>query len=179
MKLRLLNGSHSTLAYLGYLSGYETIADTMADPAFVRLIEGLMDEEVTPTLHMPPGADLISYKRALIERFKNPALKHRTWQIAMDGSQKLPQRLLGTVRDRCARVHPSIGSPSELRLGCAMSRAWMRKARPSTCAIRWQQGCGSWLSPQGAPPSAWQRSCSLCVKFSGTIFPRTRASLAL
>jgi fructuronate reductase len=119
MKLRLLNGSHSTLAYLGYLSGYETVADTMADPAFVRLVEGLMDEEVTPTLHMPPGADLASYKRALVERFKNPALRHRTWQIAMDGSQKLPQRLLGTVRDRLRDGAPIGG----LALGVA---AWMR-----------------------------------------------------
>ncbi|MDP8918249.1 MAG: mannitol dehydrogenase family protein [Pseudomonadota bacterium] len=119
MKLRLLNGSHSTLAYLGYLAGYETVADTMADPAFVRLVEGLMDEEVTPTLHMPPGADLTSYKRALVERFKNPALRHRTWQIAMDGSQKLPQRLLGTVRDRLRDDAP-IG---RLSLGVA---AWMR-----------------------------------------------------
>ncbi|EIM24692.1 mannitol dehydrogenase family protein [Microvirga lotononidis] len=119
MKLRLLNGSHSTLAYLGYLAGYETVADTMADPAFVRLVEGLMDEEVTPTLHMPPGADLASYKRALVERFKNPALKHRTWQIAMDGSQKLPQRLLGTVRDRLRDG----GSIARLSLGVA---AWMR-----------------------------------------------------
>jgi fructuronate reductase len=119
MKLRLLNGSHSTLAYLGYLAGYETVADTMADEAFVRLIRGLMDEEVTPTLHMPAGADLEAYKNALIERFKNPALKHRTWQIAMDGSQKLPQRLLGAIRDRL-RGGASIG---RLSLGVA---AWMR-----------------------------------------------------
>jgi fructuronate reductase len=119
MKLRLLNGSHSTLAYLGYLAGYETVADTMADEAFVRLIRGLMDEEVTPTLHMPAGADLETYKSALIERFKNPALKHRTWQIAMDGSQKLPQRLLGTIRDRLRSGAP-IG---RLALGVA---AWMR-----------------------------------------------------
>jgi fructuronate reductase len=119
MKLRLLNGSHSTLAYLGYLAGYETIADTMADPAFVRLIKGMMDEEVTPTLHMPPGADLPSYKRALVERFKNPALRHRTWQIAMDGSQKLPQRLLGTIRDRLKADAPI----PRLALGVA---GWMR-----------------------------------------------------
>jgi fructuronate reductase len=119
MKLRLLNGSHSTLAYLGYLSGYETVADTMADSAFETLVTDLMDEEVTPTLHMPPDADLASYKRALVERFKNPALKHRTWQIAMDGSQKLPQRLLGTVRDRLDRN----ASIDRLALGVA---AWMR-----------------------------------------------------
>jgi fructuronate reductase len=78
-----------------------------------------MDEEVTPTLQVPAGAHLAGYKASLIERFTNPALKHRTWQIAMDGSQKLPQRLLRTVRDRL-RVGAPIG---RLALGVA---AWMR-----------------------------------------------------
>ena len=119
MKLRLLNGSHSTLAYLGYLAGYETIAETMADPGFACLVRRLMDEEVTPTLRVPPGADLDAYKRSLLQRFANSALQHRTWQIAMDGSQKLPQRLLGTVRDRLAAGAPILC----LALGIA---AWMR-----------------------------------------------------
>ncbi|HEV2560377.1 MAG TPA: mannitol dehydrogenase family protein [Microvirga sp.] len=119
MKLRLLNGSHSTLAYLGYLAGYETVSDVMADPAFRRLVQGLMDEEVTPTLSVPSGADLAGYKRSLLARFANPALRHRTWQIAMDGSQKLPQRLLGTIRSRL-----EAGAPfPRLALGVA---AWMR-----------------------------------------------------
>ncbi|WP_019997652.1 mannitol dehydrogenase family protein [Aureimonas ureilytica] len=100
MKLRLLNGSHSTLAYLGYLSGHETVADAMAAPGFAELLEAMMREEVTPTLPSLPGFDLAAYRAALLERFRNPALRHRTWQIAMDGSQKLPQRLLGTIRDR-------------------------------------------------------------------------------
>jgi fructuronate reductase len=121
MKLRLLNGSHSALAYLGYLAGYETVAAAMADPAFARFIKAFMDEEVTPTLRMPHGVDLARYKESLLERFGNPALKHRTWQIAMDGSQKLPQRLLGTVRDRLIS-----GAPIDrLALGIA---AWMRYA---------------------------------------------------
>ena len=47
--------------------------------------------------------NLPSYRAALLQRFHNPALKHRTWQIAMDGSQKLPQRLLGTIRDHVTR----------------------------------------------------------------------------
>jgi fructuronate reductase len=119
MKLRLLNGSHSTLAYLGYLAGYETVSDTVANLAFARLIRRLMDEEITPTLTVPPGADLSRYKASLLERFANPALKHRTWQIAMDGSQKLPQRLLGTIRDRLRA-----GAPIE-RLGLGVA-AWMR-----------------------------------------------------
>ncbi|UDQ89907.1 mannitol dehydrogenase family protein [Xanthobacter autotrophicus] len=119
MKLRLLNGAHSTLAYLGYLAGDATIADTMAVPAFARLVVRLQDEEVTPTLHLPAGVDVAAYKRALRERFANPALRHRTWQIAMDGSQKLPQRLVATARDRLAA-----GAPIPLlALGVA---GWMR-----------------------------------------------------
>ncbi|MBV8764824.1 MAG: mannitol dehydrogenase family protein [Hyphomicrobiales bacterium] len=119
MKLRLLNASHSTLAYLGYLAGYETIAETMADESFARLVTGLMDEEMGPTLSLPAGAALDAYKRALLERFRNPALRHRTWQIAMDGSQKLPQRLLAGARERIVA-----GSPiKRIALGVA---AWMR-----------------------------------------------------
>jgi fructuronate reductase len=119
MKLRLLNGSHSTLAYLGYLAGYQSVSDTVADPAFAGLIRDLMDAEITSTLAMPAGTDLDGYKRALMARFSNPALKHRTWQIAMDGSQKLPQRLLGTIRDRLAKGAPI----PRLALGVA---GWMR-----------------------------------------------------
>ena len=119
MKLRLLNGSHSCIAYLGYLSGYKTVAETMNDPAFESYITKLMDEEITPTLVVPPGADLESYKKALRERFLNPSLKHQTWQIAMDGSQKLPPRFLGAIRHRLEHDR----SFSRLALGVA---GWMR-----------------------------------------------------
>ena len=119
MKLRLLNGSHSTLAYLGYLAGYQTVAEAMSDPALAQLISDLMEYESAPTLHMPPGADVAAYRASLLQRFRNPALKHRTWQIAMDGSQKLPQRLLGTARDRLAAGQ----SIDRIALGVA---AWMR-----------------------------------------------------
>ncbi|EHD1173393.1 fructuronate reductase [Escherichia coli] len=98
MKLRMLNGSHSFLAYLGYLGGYETIADTMTNPAYRKAAFALMMQEQAPTLSMPEGTDLNAYATLLIERFSNPSLRHRTWQIAMDGSQKLPQRLLDPVR---------------------------------------------------------------------------------
>jgi fructuronate reductase len=99
MKLRLLNASHSALAYLGYLAGFETIAATMTDPHFAVLARQVM-LDAAPTLAMPEGTDLASYGASLLQRFSNPALHHRTWQIAMDGSQKLPQRLLATMQDR-------------------------------------------------------------------------------
>ncbi len=118
MKLRLLNGSHSALAYLGYLAGYETVAEVMGDAGLAAFMESLM-ADVAPTLTMPPGTDVAGYARSLLQRFRNPALRHRTWQIAMDGSQKLPQRLLGVMRERLAQ-----GLPIE-RHALAVA-AWMR-----------------------------------------------------
>jgi fructuronate reductase len=119
MKLRLLNGSHSTMAYLGYLSGRETIADAVEQDGMEILVRRLMDDEITPTLPKLPGFDLDAYKGQLFTRFRNPALRHRTWQIAMDGSQKLPNRLLGPARERIAQ-----GLPIELIALCLA--AWMR-----------------------------------------------------
>ncbi len=111
MKLRLLNGSHSTLAYLGYLLGHEFVWQASRDPLVATLIERQMKEEIVPTLARPPGTDLLAYCGELLDRFRNAALPHRTRQIAMDGSQKLPQRLLGTVRDRLAAGAPLVHLP--------------------------------------------------------------------
>ncbi|EHM2231261.1 mannitol dehydrogenase family protein [Salmonella bongori] len=97
MKLRMLNGSHSFLAYLGYLAGYQHINDCMGDENYRRAARALMLREQAPTLKVK-GVDLARYADQLIERYSNPALRHRTWQIAMDGSQKLPQRMLDSVR---------------------------------------------------------------------------------
>ncbi|HAX3785584.1 TPA: MFS transporter [Escherichia coli] len=97
MKLRMLNGSHSFLAYLGYLAGYQHINDCMEDEHYRHAAYALMLLEQAPTLKVQ-GVDLQDYANRLIERYSNPALRHRTWQIAMDGSQKLPQRMLDSVR---------------------------------------------------------------------------------
>ena len=94
-------------------------AETVADAPFAGLARRLWRDEIIPTLTPPPGEDLDAYARALLARFENPAIRHRTWQIAMDGSQKLPQRLLGTIRERL-----KAGAPIDhLALGVA---AWMR-----------------------------------------------------
>ncbi len=118
MKLRMLNGSHSTMAYLGYLSGHQYVSEAIADAGIHKLIHGLMTDEAIPTLPMP-RVDLEAYRDQLLARFANPALNHRTWQIAMDGTQKLPQRLLGTIRARIQSGQPY----TRLALGVA---AWMR-----------------------------------------------------
>ncbi len=119
MKLRLLNGTHSTIAYLGYLAGYEYVSDAMLDTNFLKFIREMMDEEISPTLKNHSYIDLAKYKIEILERFKNPCLRHRTWQIAMDGSQKIPQRLLNTVREQLIHKRPF----SKISLALA---AWMR-----------------------------------------------------
>jgi len=118
-KLRLLNGSHSTLAYLGAVSGLTFVHQAIAEPEFLALIRHLMRAELAPTLDATAGLDLQQYQAALIERFANPALQHRLQQIAMDGSQKLPQRLLRPLRWRIERGLPF----DALALAVA---AWMR-----------------------------------------------------
>ncbi|EMW0510804.1 mannitol dehydrogenase family protein [Enterobacter mori] len=97
MKLRMLNGSHSFLAYLGYLAGYAHINECMEDASFREAARRVMLKEQAPTLRIT-DVDLTAYADSLIDRFANPALQHRTWQIAMDGSQKLPQRMLDGIR---------------------------------------------------------------------------------
>ena len=119
MKLRMLNGTHSSLAYLGYLAGHETIAETMADPVLARFVRRLWRDEIIPALTPPPGEDLNAYAEALALRYANPGIRHRTWQIAMDGSQKLPQRILGTIAEGRAAGRPVPG----LTLAVA---AWIR-----------------------------------------------------
>ncbi len=109
MKLRMLNGTHSALAYLGYLAGHETIAETVADPAFAAYVRRLWAQEIIPALIPPPGESLPAYADRLFTRYANPAIRHRTWQIAMDGSQKLPQRILGTLAANLAAGRPSPG----------------------------------------------------------------------
>jgi fructuronate reductase len=117
-KLRLLNGAHSGIAYLGGLAGIEFVHQVVGLPAGRAFVEALWDE-AADTLSPPPGLDVPAYRTELMARFANSALNHRTRQIAMDGSQKLPQRLLGTIAARLRRSQPV----DALALAVA---AWMR-----------------------------------------------------
>lgn len=119
MKLRLLNGSQSALAYLGVLAGFEHVAEFMAVDGVATYVRTMMDDEVVPTLQVPERFDVAAYIAQLMERFANPGLRHRIVQIAMDGSQKLPPRLLATIRDRLA-------AGSQPRLSLLAVAAWMR-----------------------------------------------------
>lgn len=122
MKLRLLNASHSAFAYLGFLAGHEFIYQVAAQPDFASFMRRFTAEEASPSLGVPAGVDLPAYREALVQRFANPALPHRTQQIAMDGSQKLPQRILATVRANLAAGRP-------VELAALAVAGWMRYVR--------------------------------------------------
>lgn len=122
LKLRILNASHSATAYLGALAGKRTVDEAIALPGLRPLLDRFIADEVVPTLTPPDGQCPIEYGQIALERFTNPAIGHTTIQIAMDGSQKLPYRLLGTIADQRAAG----GLP---RLAALVLAAWMRFAR--------------------------------------------------
>lgn len=104
-KLRILNGAHSTLAYLGLLLGHDTVAEAMGDAALAGFVETLIRRDVLPSL-APSPLDLDAYAGEILARFRNPAIGHKLSQIAWDGSQKLPYRLLDTIEDALAVGRP-------------------------------------------------------------------------
>lgn len=109
-KLRMLNAAHSLLAYAGLARGHTYVHQAIGDPHLRALVERLMLEEAAPTIAAAPGQNLVAYANRLIARFANPALNHRLAQIAMDGSQKIPQRWLETLAEnrRMGRECPAI-----------------------------------------------------------------------
>lgn len=118
-KLRLLNGAHSTLAYVGLLRGHATVAEAMADDELAAFVERLMREHIQPQVTAPAGLDVGGYITAVLDRFRNPALRHELAQIAWDGSQKLPFRLFGTIQRAIDR-----GAP--LSMPAVPVAAWLR-----------------------------------------------------
>jgi len=102
-KLRMLNGAHSALAYLGLARGCEFVHEAIADPPLAALVNTLMREEAAGSFESAPGQDLMAYADLLVGRFANHARPHRLRQIAMDGSQKIPQRWLDTLRSAQSR----------------------------------------------------------------------------
>lgn len=122
MKLRLLNGTHQAMAYLGYLAGYRYVHEAMADPHLQRLIARLLDEEVTPLLPPVPGIDLDAYKRTLIERFSNPKIRDTLARLAFGGSDRMPKFLLPSLAEALAAGRPH-------RLLLLATAGWLRYLR--------------------------------------------------
>lgn len=97
MKIKLLNGSHLALTYLGTLAGYEFVHETMNDPLIVEYIQQYMDLDVTGQLAPVPGIDLTDYKATLIERFSNQKIADQLQRVCSDGSSKFPKFTVPTI----------------------------------------------------------------------------------
>ena len=165
-KLRMLNGAHSALAYLGLERGWTFVHQAIDDPALSPIIERLMRVEAASSFEPAPDQDLQAYAQALLQRFHNPALNHRLAQIAMDGSQKIPQRWLETLS-----IHQSRGETCPALLTALA--AWVRHVRgdgeavndpmAETLAALWRQNGASGMASAlfgetGLLASAWRAS---------------------
>ena len=122
MKIRLLNSSHSAIAYLGYLAGYRYIHEVASDDEFKRFMMTIMDDEVTSLLDPVPGVDLARYKQTLVERFANPTIRDQVTRVALDGSQKIPKFMLPSIREQLERGGP-------IRMQCLAIAGWFRYLR--------------------------------------------------
>ena len=98
-KIRLFNGVHSTLAYIGEIEGIEFVSDAIVHPVIAPFIKALQENEMVPSITNSGGIDLISYGQTNRARISNPTLRHRAHQIAMDGSQKMQQRIFDAAND--------------------------------------------------------------------------------
>ena len=96
-KLRILNGAHSTLTYLGLLAGEESVEDAINNTALRKFVDGLISDESIPTIQAPDGLELNDYWSQIQARFENPHIKHLLEQISHDGSQKIPARIFPVI----------------------------------------------------------------------------------
>ena len=96
MKLRMLNGAHSSIAAIGRIAGFSTVCDAVSNPSINRFVQ-MFWAEIAPTMNA--SIDTKEYSKELLERFANSALDHRLDQIATDASQKIPQRLISPTRE--------------------------------------------------------------------------------
>jgi fructuronate reductase len=117
-KLRLLNASHSMLAYLGLAAGKTTISEAVGEDAFLTACRRMMAEDALPTIGLPQGMDGDAYCAQVLSRFANPALGHTTAKVGSDGSQKIGLRLLSTVR-------ATLDAGREPRWAALAVAAWM------------------------------------------------------
>ena len=180
-KLRLLNGAHSALAYLGLLRGHDFVHQAIADPVLRELVNRLMRVEAAPAIEPAPGQSLQAYADLLLERFANAARPHALSQIAMDGSQKIPQRWLATLRERigtpCTALLTALGAWISFVRGdrfvvqdpmaAELAALWREAGQEGIAAALFGPG-GRFAPHWTAPPADLVRLRTAVAQFTGT-----------
>ena len=161
MKLRLLNGSHQALCYLGYLAGYRYAHEVCQDPLFAEFLLAYMDAEATPTLEPVPGIDLDEYKPNLIARFSNPQIRDTLARLCTESSDRIPKWLLPVIRENLANDRP-------IALTAAVVAAWARysegideQGAPIVVQDRFRDTLVAAAQRQSADPLAFVRNREL------------------
>ena len=132
IKMRVLNAAQTSMSYLGLLAGHEHTCDDMTDPLLTGFVRRMLEEETLPMLPAVPGTDPQAYLDQSFRRLENTAIRHRNHQIATDGSRKIVQRILNSIRDRL-----DAGAPADrLTLIVAAWMTWLLSASPAFSA-RW------------------------------------------
>ncbi|KAL1585546.1 hypothetical protein WHR41_05629 [Cladosporium halotolerans] len=124
-KLRLLNASHTAIAYLAYLAGFQYVHEVLADPTWNKYISDMMHLEVKPLLPAIPGVDIDKYCATLMERFSNPTLKDEVARLCIGGSGKLPQFIMPSVAEQIMRKNDGVEDAPLSRLTLTVA-AWFR-----------------------------------------------------
>jgi mannitol 2-dehydrogenase len=119
MKLRLLNASHQAMCYIGMLLGYQLAHEAMADAQISKLLEQMMEVDVTPLVPPVPGVDLTDYKKTLIERFANPAIRDQLSRLGTEGSARIPKFVLPSISEQIERG-------GSIRSLCFTVASWFR-----------------------------------------------------
>jgi len=118
-KLRVLNATHSTMAYLGCLLGIKTVYDAIHQESIQHFIREMLTNEVKPSFSVPSDMNFEHYCQSILQRYRNPEIKHLLAQIAWDGSQKLPMRIIPVIVSNLLSNQP-------IDKCCITLAAWMR-----------------------------------------------------
>ena len=134
-KIRILNASHSAIAWAGTLVGYGFIHEGTHDPAVRQIAYDYVTDDVIPCLstpERPSPIDLAVYRDVVLDRFGNPAIRDSNQRVAMDGFSKIPGFIAPTIRERLAADAPIASVAMLPALFLAFLQRWHRGAIPYT-----------------------------------------------
>ena len=97
-KVKILNGSHTAMVPVAYLCGIDTVGEAVNDPVIGKYVHDFIFDEVNPTIDLPQN-EMIDFANSVIERYKNPFIRHELMSIALNSTTKFRTRLLPTLED--------------------------------------------------------------------------------
>ena len=103
-KVKILNGSHTTLVPVSYLSGIDTVRETIEDEQLGKFVKEFIFNEVIPTIDIPHD-QMVAYSNSVLERYMNPYVRHELMSIALNSCSKYKERVLPTVLQYMERKH--------------------------------------------------------------------------